>query len=109
MTEYQDMMEFTFGGADLDNRVDGFQSGNIDDTRITGGEISFMGQGDLFGLPTTLLAGYTYINPQYQDFTEQVRMNSTSDENVLKYRFYLLEHLCSTIAKWKLWIFIFMT
>jgi len=87
MTAYQDMMEFSFGGADPDNRVDGFQSGNIDDTRIAGGEISFMGQGDLFGLPTTLLAGYTYIDPKYQDFTEQVQMNSTSDQNVLKYRF----------------------
>jgi len=87
MTEYQDMMEFTFGGADLNNRVEGFQSGNIDDTRIRGAEISFIGQGDLFGVPTNLIAGYTYIDPQYKNFTEQTRMNSTSNENILKYRF----------------------
>ncbi len=87
ITEYQDMMEFTFGGADVDNPVNGFQSVNIDDTRIVGGEISFMGQGELFGLPTTLLAGYTYIDPKYQDFDERKMALSTSDENVLKYRF----------------------
>lgn len=88
-TEYQDMMEFTFGGAnpDPDNPLEGFQSGNIDDTRIRGAEISFMGRGDLFGVPTNLIAGYTYIDPQYKNFTDQTRMNSTSDENVLKYRF----------------------
>jgi len=88
-TEYQDMMEFTFGGANPDpmNPLSGFQSGNIDDTRINGAEISFMGQGDLFGVPTNLIAGYTYINPQYQDFTEQIANNSTSDKNILKYRF----------------------
>ncbi len=87
MTEYQDMMEFTFGGADINNRVDGFQSGNIDDTRIRGAEISFLGQGELFGVPTNLIAGYTYIDPTYQNFTDQTRMNSTSNENILKYRF----------------------
>ncbi len=88
-TEYQDMMEFTFGGANPDplNPLNGFQSGNIDDTRIRGAEISFMGQGELFGLPTNLIAGYTYINPQYQNFDAQTAANSTSNENVLKYRF----------------------
>jgi len=86
-TEYQDMMEFTFGGADPNNRVDGFQSGNIDDTRIRGAEISFMGRGDLFGLPTNLIAGYTYIDPQYQNFDASVAANSTTDKNILKYRF----------------------
>jgi len=86
-TEYQDMMEFTFGGPNADDRVSGFQSGNIDDTRIRGAEISFMGQGELFGVPTNLIAGYTYIDPQYQDFNAQIAANSTSSENVLKYRF----------------------
>jgi len=86
-TEYQDMMEFTFGGPNTDTRVNGFQSGNIDDTRIRGAEISFLGQGELFGVPTNLIAGYTYIDPQYQNFTEQIAANSTSSENVLKYRF----------------------
>ncbi len=85
-TEYQDMMEFSFGGNPA-QPVTGFQSTNIDDTRINGAEISFMGQGELFGLPTTMLAGYTYINPQYQNFDSLKVANSTSDQNVLKYRF----------------------
>ncbi len=86
-TEYQDMMEFTFGGPDADGTVNGFQSGNIDDTRIRGAEISFLGQGELFGVPTNLIAGYTYIDPQYQNFDAQTAANSTSNENILKYRF----------------------
>lgn len=61
--EYQDMMEFTFV-----NQSVSFQSQNIGDTRVRGFEASVTGQGKLFGLPTTLLAGYTYIDPTFKEF-----------------------------------------
>ncbi|MCB0633081.1 MAG: TonB-dependent receptor, partial [Lewinella sp.] len=92
LMKYQDMMEFNLVGL-------GFQATNIGGTTITGGEISIAGRGDLFGLPTTLLAGYTYINPKFNEFDNtqipagqtgsrgQVNANnSSSDNNILKYR-----------------------
>ncbi len=64
-SEYSDMMEFTFI---IENFNAFFQSQNIGDTRITGYEISVNGQGSLFGLQTTLMAGYTYIDPKFKEF-----------------------------------------
>lgn len=101
-SEYQDMMEFNvrFKGFSP-----GFQSNNVGNTIIKGVELSVMGRGSLFGLPTTILTGYTYIDPQFQDFDlegKKIPINfnpdnvsigqinarlSTSDENILKYRF----------------------
>ena len=99
-TEYQDMMEFTFGGADPANPFLGFQSVNIDDTRIKGFEVSFTGTGSLFGAATEVLLGYTYIDPTYQEFNERQMELSTSDENILKYRF---KHTVKIDAQTKLW------
>ena len=65
-SEYTDMMEFTFVLTPSFEAF--FQSQNIGDTRIKGYEISLTGQGQLFGLPTTLLAGYTYIDPKFKEF-----------------------------------------
>jgi iron complex outermembrane receptor protein len=91
----------------------GFQSQNVGDTKIQGLELSVSGLGKLFGLPTTLLAGYTYINPKFKAFDitgKQLSLNnlknapigqlnawsSSSDENVLKYRF---RHLATLDAE----------
>ncbi len=108
INEYNDMMEFTFGVdeallqldivqdiypgldttvIDLGGQAAGFQSLNIGDTRIVGGEISVAGKGKLFGFPTTMLAGYTYIVPKFQEFDRVQEMLSSVDYNVLKYRF----------------------
>jgi len=88
LNEYNDMMEFGF--ADLSNplveNIFSFESTNIGNTRIKGMETSLAGEGKFFGLPTTLIAGYTYIDPEYQVFTDENMARSTSDENVLKYR-----------------------
>lgn len=67
----------------------GFQSINIGDTRILGGEISLAGQGKLFGSPTNIMLGYTHINPTFKNFeNDSVQQALTSSEkNVLKYRF----------------------
>ncbi len=62
--EYNDMMEFTLI---FDPQL-AFQSQNIGDTRIKGFEVGVQGFGKLFGLPTTVLAGYTYIDPKFKDF-----------------------------------------
>jgi len=78
-SQYQNMMEFT-------GTTFGFQSQNIGNTDIKGFEISLGGQGDLFGANTSLLTGYTYVDPRFQEFTTQDSLNSSVDYNVLKYR-----------------------
>ena len=84
--EYASMMEFTLGGNTGD--LGGFQSVNIGDTQITGGELTLAGQGKLFGKETTILAGYTYIDPRFKNFdARQKALISDSTMNVLKYRF----------------------
>lgn len=93
-TEYQNMMEFTFGGGrpettSLTNIY--FQSVNIGDTRIQGVEASVMGTGKVGPVKFNVLGGYTFINPTYQNWdNDSIRANiqslSTSNENLLKYR-----------------------
>ncbi len=80
-SQYFDMMEFTF-----ETSLFGFQSQNIGNTDIKGFDISVMGRGNLFGIPTTLVSGYTFIDPVFQEFTEQDDLNSSVDFNILKYR-----------------------
>ncbi len=107
ISEYQDMMEFNviFQGFQA-----AFQSQNVGNTRIKGWEASITGRGDLFGLETTVLAGYTYVDPRFQEWapldsikngsaafrmTDAFRngVNSSicsagnSCENILKYRY----------------------
>jgi len=81
-TEYQNMMEFAFSG-----KLIGFQSRNIGDTRIKGIDMTIAGEGRLFGNKTYLLAGYTYIDPRFKEFTESDEQASSVDYNILKYRF----------------------
>ncbi|MCB0688961.1 MAG: TonB-dependent receptor, partial [Saprospiraceae bacterium] len=80
-SEYFDMMEFVFTGP-----ARGFQSQNIGDTRIKGIDFSLNGRGEILGIPAYLLAGYTYIDPRFQEFTERDSINSTAGYNILKYR-----------------------
>lgn len=94
-SEYQDMMEFNF----VNLFPTGFQSQNVGNTIIKGMEVTIAGQGNLFGLPTSLLTGYTYIDPKFAEFdttpppvgetptdAQKNAINSSSDENILKYR-----------------------
>ncbi len=80
-TEYSNMMEFTFLG------INGFQSKNIGNTVIKGYDVNFAADGRLWGMPTTLLAGYTYIDPKFKNFTVDDNNSSSADYNILKYRF----------------------
>mgnify|MGYP001819246110 CR=1 FL=1 len=90
-SEYQDMLEFTFGfygpvtapafGA-------GFQSRNIGNTEIKGIDISVSGAGKAGNIPVTLLAGYTYIDPRSKEFNPSVdTLKNSANYNILKYRF----------------------
>lgn len=112
INEYNDMMEFTFGVNDAlrpllgtfniwpeyaalnnppvtfsGNSGAGFQSINIGDTRILGLDMSLAGTGKIAGLPVSALLGYTWITPRFQNFDTLQDVLSSSDKNVLKYRF----------------------
>ena len=91
-SSYSDMIEFNLIGF-------GFQAVNIGDTQIDGFEVTAAGQGTILGVPVSLLAGYTYVDPRFDQFDtdqppagqERTRAqrnanNSSSNENILKYR-----------------------
>ncbi len=92
-SKFQDMLEFNLVGF-------GFSSINIGDTDIKGLEVSVMGRGNLFGLPTNVLTGYTWIDPRFLDWETrpvepgqqptQGQINyinsSLKEQNLLKYR-----------------------
>lgn len=77
VTEYKDMMEFSFGTYDSTGaawNIDsmgypsfsnyGFQSKNVEDARIIGAEVSVMGKGKIGKIDIGVLTGYTYILPK---------------------------------------------
>ena len=78
-SEYYNMMEFQFFFLY-------FQVKNVGDTRIRGGEISIAGQGKIGQVALDLVAGYTYLDPRYKDFNQDIRRTSSDSINVLKYR-----------------------
>lgn len=78
-----------------------FQATNIGGTEIKGFEVSVAGRGRMFGnWESGLLAGYTYIDPRYEEFDAtpaapgetpsqgQINHNNSSfkSDNILKYR-----------------------
>ena len=86
-TEYDNMIEFTFGVYPPDTvefpSLDdvGFKSQNIGKARINGIDIGISGSGKVGHLPLNLFAGYTYMNP--------VDLSSdTLENNILKYRYH---------------------
>lgn len=96
-TSYQDMMEFSITNL----LPPAFQSINVGDATINGFEASVQGVGSFGEFDLGLMAGYTYIDPQFVEFdTTMGRIidpiagqavlnysNSTANYNVLKYRF----------------------
>jgi iron complex outermembrane receptor protein len=92
-TEYYDMIEFTFGIYKPDtaayatlNDV-GFKSLNVGNARINGIDITFTGQGKIFGFPASVLAGYTYCNPIDLNYDPNKDTTKTENNKYLKYRF----------------------
>ncbi len=95
-TEYKDMMEFAFGQygplippyQTTHQLGFGFQSQNIGNTRISGFEVSIMGEGKIGPVNVEALMGYTYIDPIQTDFNEKVdTAKNSSPKNILKYRY----------------------
>ncbi len=85
-TEYQDMIEFTFGvwtpdSAQYPTLNDiGFKSLNVGNARITGVDFGITGLGKIGKIPLTLFLGYTYMDP--------IDLNAdTLENNILKYRY----------------------
>ncbi len=100
--QYDDMMEFSFGGwgNPLTDPLFGlgFKSINVGKTQISGVELSVTGQGKINNnLTINLLAGYTYMDPvslepnRIYETTFQggeiTYTNSSSDPTILKYRY----------------------
>ena len=85
VSEYNDMIEFTFV---FDFPRVGFQPQNVGNTRISGGEIGIFGELTIGSVPVNIFGGYTYIDPIYKDFdtNPSIRNSVSGDENVLKYR-----------------------
>lgn len=101
-TEYKDMIEFTFGYYNPPNvqlvawpethpnfflNWIGFQAQNIENARINGIDFTVIGEGKLFGLDATLLAGYTFTNPVNLNYY-QVDSLREKNQHILKYRFF---------------------
>ena len=101
ISEYEDMIEFTFGS---DDRGLGFSPQNIGNTRISGFEIGVIGQLEVFDIPINIFGGYTYINPIYKNFdsSEEIRNSVSENQNVLKYR---ARHQLKMDAEAKIWKF----
>ena len=95
VSEYQKMMEFVLDSVYFDINVNPpivarFQSQNTGDTRITGWEISLLGQGKLGEGTLSLLTGFTSTNPKYKEFNDSLATfvyKASDSTNVLKYRF----------------------
>lgn len=56
VTKYVDLIDFSINGSTV-------QAQNQDNARISGIELSALGQGKLFGYPLTFLTGYTFMQP----------------------------------------------
>lgn len=80
-SKYRDMMEFVFTGF-----VKGFQSQNIGNTDIKGYELTTGGGAALGKHQWSVIGGYTFINPRFENFTEEDNRRSSADFNILKYR-----------------------
>jgi len=87
LTEYKEMIEFTFGVYPPPGQVPtidniGFKALNVGNARISGIDLTIGGTGDLFSLPFSLSAGYTYIYPVDLNLPDTTR----AEDKFLKYR-----------------------
>jgi outer membrane cobalamin receptor len=88
LTEYREMIEFTFGLYKPDSVLIpsfehiGFKALNVGNARISGIDLSLGGTGNLFGIPFSLIAGYTYILPLDLNIPDSARV----EDKFLKYR-----------------------
>lgn len=95
--EYDQMIEFAFENVQINDIATqdvnlGFKAVNVDKSRISGIETSIMGEGKIGVIRTSILAGYTYMNPLDLS-VNQSDSNYTEGDEILKYRF---NHLFKT-------------
>ena len=98
---YSDMIEFNLVRLQQGTGParSAFRAVNIGGTEISGFEVTVAGQGSLFGVPVSLLTGYTFVDPLFKEFDKtpipagqagsQAQINGTNSSaanNVLKYR-----------------------
>ncbi len=107
ITQYKDMMDFTFGfylpdtinggyrplaegeslAPDQFETAVGFQSQNVTDSRISGVEISTLGTGKIFNIPVNFIIGYVYINPVDLNSESKPKLFHRADSvNLLEFR-----------------------
>ena len=82
-SRYQDMMEFNIK---LGTFPPQFAAQNIGNTLINGLELTGGFQWHTGPVNWEMQGGYVYIDPKYQDFNDTIKILSSSEENVLKYR-----------------------
>jgi iron complex outermembrane receptor protein len=82
VTQYQNMIEFN-AVEDADGRT-AYQANNVTNARISGFEVSGLGQGKIMGYPVNFMIGYTYLNPIDLGWKDTV---GSTKSNILKYRF----------------------
>lgn len=97
-TEYRNMMEFTFDYYIPDSVKNpqladyflnfGAKSINVGNARITGVDVTVTGTGKIYGIGTTVLAGYTYTNPIDLNYDPATDTTGSANSNILKYRYY---------------------
>jgi iron complex outermembrane receptor protein len=89
-TQYHEMIEFNFGVYKPDSveypglEHVGFKALNVGNARIRGVETTLVGTGELYKVPLSIMAGYTYINPLDLNAGEA---GDTSGNQYLKYRY----------------------
>ena len=115
VTEYDNMMEFTFGlydslGKPWDIETMGFpsfndfgaQSKNVEKARISGGELTITGTGEIGKFNINVLGGYTYLNPVSLN-TDSTYLTTFSDTitDILKYRAKHMAKFDIELSYWK--------
>lgn len=89
-TEYNNFINYTFGkyregeSNELDNY--GFKAINISRARITGCELSLVGEGSIANIPVRIMGGYTFTYPGDLD-------SDTSQRHIGHYLFNLFESI----------------
>jgi len=92
VTQYHNMMEFTVAPSEVKNEyypqaLFVFWSENVTDARISGFEISALGQGKVQAVDVNFLVGYTYMSPIDLNYDPDDIAYSGRDNNLLNYRF----------------------
>jgi len=92
ITQYHNLIEFVPAPQEVfklyfPEALFGVWADNITDARISGFELSAIGQGKIFGVTTNFLAGYTYMYPIDLNFTPDSSDILKNENNLLNFRF----------------------